>query len=1296
MPTPTTRRRIAPFQDWGASFTAGTDGINLTAAPRGTAVGGGTLDVPVIVDANDPAYERTWQVNWELYPTPNASYPNPASPNDFLLYEFDVDLNQTQAFPQPLDLASLELRLLDSADGNATGLVLTADNVIKTTGPKTRQIRAPFAKITLPPELGGGQPGATKKGEAVILPPGRARTTPADDSDPAITYCGDASESCLELRRPEYDWDNGNGQVLLVDLPDVFIQDQIGTIMFSRPGQLLVFSNDHPDSGLLAPNFEQSFAFESWGATVKVTEETCDTSEVVTVIRGSAAIALPMLGDDGSSGVSPPQSPAVTMDFKLCETELKYVKLILSIKPAYIPVGATGVGVDMLGGEITIGPDHTEITLKVGFRSVPSDAVLSNGIGQVTIDTRGMFAIQASATIVGVLNASLQLQVAWNPLDILFKAQVSAFGLITGKLKMHAWVGQGWQNKYSWLPANNDFHFTGSIEATLLIPEDYVIEWVPPFDISRSVRIAFGEFCTNASCTQYAWGMSGTMTIVGFTVGLYVDEDGPEFILGTDDHVLIDEFTSLQAASFERQAASGKRQSASAPLGPAPPDLTQIEPPGYYQPYLYQGPVSPIKNWPKVGPGSHGCDTAGIPNTITCPFTISAGAAGRAVFSAGWQNGELDVSLIKPDNTVITGTVPGVVVTQTLALGKRVTFSATPTGGSALEAGQWKLRISGDYLPNGGQNNEHHDYTILFASDPPLPALTWITPAGQVDGSGQLNLQWAAIRGSQAVTEPLELFYTPLTAYQALTDTEIISATLIANGIPAADGSYNWDTSSLASGEYAVVARIDDHKKGNGHPVFWAPGSVVISDTTPPPVPAIWGAKSLPDALVVAWGQVTAQDLAGYLIEYSYPAWDNQDLQRAKRVLPRARFNNWWNMILPEQARLGGLLEGYQTSVCVRSYDASGNVSDCTEIVVVVDSSEDSRLGPPENLEAGTVRNPFGGSASLRAVWDPPLTGAPAGYVLAYEPTGCQIPGANQPANEGLSPLDVGNVEQFDLTGLTEGQRYRIIVAAYDAIHLVGPAASTIAMFADLADYNGDGLPDAWASVFGVTGNTTDAEGDGLTNIEEFNLGTYPTKADSDHDGYGDGEEMDAGTDPCDGSDYPNQPPAPKLVLSGSQAVQVATPANLNAIQPQIIDFFDFGNGELFWMASASDPWIVLRALDGKEKGSGSITAEGFEETPLEISIDRSRLRGPGTYHGTVDVISEDFLGRKSGKAALANPEMVTIDVTVEIQPDHFFNLFDLQRIAGEWNSASTPWDLTGDGWISVQDIQLAAGLWIP
>ena len=1226
-----TERRLKPFKHWKTSFTPTPDSISTTAT-GGKAIGGGTLSVPVVVNTKETPYAIAWNVPWELYPDPGLT-----DPNEYKRYQFDVNIAQPQSLPSPVSLASLELRTLDGPNGTATGKILTPDNINKTTGPTNKQLRALHAKITQPEGMGG----ATKRVQVVVQPPGEARRIAINDPDPVAKNCGEAN-SCLDLRLPEYQWDNGNDEVRQWELPDISVEGTAGTVMLSQAGRLQIFSKDHPNagSGLNATTFEQSFSFDSWGATVKVTEETCDSSEIVTVIRGEAAIALPMLGDDGSSGGAP-APPSVQLGFKLCETKLKEAKLILDIAPTYIPVGATGVGVDLIGGIVTIGPDHTVITMQIGFRSVPSDAVLSNGLGQVTIDTRGLFELQAGATIVGVLDADLLLQVAWEPLDVLLKADVSAFGIITGELKMHTWVGQGWQGKYNWLPANNDLHFTGSIKAAIFIKEDSVVEWVPPFDIYRGIKIAFGEFCTNDSCTAYAWGMSGVFTICGLDVGLYVDEDGPELILGTDDHVLIDEFSmGMQAANVSTQAGEADLAERAPPdrlAAPAPPKLTQIEPPGSLQINLYPPLKSPVENWPKVSPATQGCDTATTINTHTCPFTITAGAAGRAVFSAGWVNGDLAVTLIKPDNTEITGTVPGAVVTNTVSLtGKRATFAVTPTSGETLEGGTWKVRLVGPGL-NNPNSNIQHNYTILFATDPPPPTLTWANPVSQVDGSGQISLQWSALRASQPITERLELFYTPLAA-KPVTETQIISPTMIANGIHASDGSYLWDTSGLGSGEYAVGARIDDHHHGNGHVVSWAPGSVVVTDTTPPPAPVVAGDVTLKDALVVVWWRDnTTKDLAGYLIEHTYPSWDNQHLQRVKRLLPSAP----WVAIF-EQARLGGLLQGYTTTYCVRAYDASGNVSDCTPVTVTL-GDPDTRLGPPRRLAAGMVQNPFGGGASLRVGWQPPATGVPAGYLLGYEPTGCQIPDGSNVATQGLPPIDVGNVLEYALTGLKDGQRYLITVAAYDSIGYVGSEATTTAMYADPADSNADGLPDAWAVIFDVTGSTADPDQDGLTNTEEFYLGTYPTKADSDRDGFDDDVEADAGTDPC-GPSYPPHHTKPKLVLAGQTVYKFVTSSNRPLVSLQKLQIYNFGADMLNWAAYKSASWITLSS------SSGDAPAE------LLIGVDPAGL-APGRYEGTVTITTLDT----SGLIATGSDrrrETATIEVSLRVLPAKQFVVY--------------------------------------
>ncbi len=73
------------------------------------------------------------------------------------------------------------------------------------------------------------------------------------------------------------------------------------------------------------------------------------------------------------------------------------------------------------------------------------------------------------------------------------------------------------------------------------------------------------------------------------------------------------------------------------------------------------------------------------------------------------------------------------------------------------------------------------------------------------------------MRGDQPI-EPgilLDLFYIPI-GDKPITPT-LMAGLMISNGVPANTINFQWDVSGLASGEYAVGARIDDHLKANGH-----------------------------------------------------------------------------------------------------------------------------------------------------------------------------------------------------------------------------------------------------------------------------------------------------------------------------------------------------------------------------------------------------------------------------------------------------------------------------------------------
>jgi hypothetical protein len=112
-------------------------------------------------------------------------------------------------------------------------------------------------------------------------------------------------------------------------------------------------------------------------------------------------------------------------------------------------------------------------------------------------------------------------------------------------------AGQGWQHKYGWLPDNDDMHFAGSIEAKIDIKQGQIGKFwfidLPPFRITFGITVEFGEFCKNSNCTQYEGGIKGKLTVLGFDVGLYVGfQTGVSFILGSDGHVLIDQYGGSQ------------------------------------------------------------------------------------------------------------------------------------------------------------------------------------------------------------------------------------------------------------------------------------------------------------------------------------------------------------------------------------------------------------------------------------------------------------------------------------------------------------------------------------------------------------------------------------------------------------------------------------------------------------------------------------------------------------------------------------------------------------------------------
>ena len=1220
-PLATTRRGLLPFEPyWKASVTAGSDYLSPSDMQ---AHGSGVVGVPVSVDAANPPTNISWSVPWSWYLVPvTANAPHG--------YSFDV--SATQAAPLHsgtgfASVASMQLRVLDGSSA-ASGLITTVDSYLSAGGPSIAQFRAPNARVTQEAQLGG----ATLPLQVVVQPPGAPRLPDAQKSCATNALV----MSCLDLRQPGsgYQWNNGAGDKNVVPwkLPDIHLDQSPGTVMLQRAGELAIFSKDHPNAAQPA-DATQNFSFDTWDGAVSVKDQPCDPGgPIVSVVQGMANIALPMMGDDGSGG----GDVGIKVAFKLCQSSLREAKLTFSAPPSGIPVGTTGVGVYLIGGEVLIGPTSTRITINLGFETQDGGATVGDGHGTVIIDTAGLFDLHANAKLVKIVDADVHLQVAWNPLDILLEAKASCCGnLLTGSISIHAWMGQGWQHKYDWLPDNDEFHFTGKFEAKLFIPEGYIadigITELPPFDVSFELRIAFGQFCQDPACSKYSWGMSASLGIFGVTIGLYVDDTGPSLFLGSDDHRLIDE----GPVALVQQNLANVAQ----PQFQVDPNKPPIEQPGGNQPYLKPIIKSPANTWPHE-PSSAVCKTTG-PATQQCSFAVKP-SAGRALFAVGWLNGALDVGLIKPDGTLITpanAQAEGVTITiSNTATVHQVAFGVAP-GGQALASGIWKLQLANvgvGLLPTIKNN-----YQLMFFSDPPAPTLTLTTPSAPkqaADGSTTLN--WTALRANLPLGDEtkIELVYTPVISKPVdLTDFtgNAIVAKLNANG-----DSYVWNTSGLASGEYAIGARIEDHIHGNGPVVAWAPGSILINDQTPPDVPTITGVFDGDDGLIVAWTRPAQRDLSGYQIEYTIPDWSpsNPQRQRIERVLPRgAAANDLWKT---DQARLGGLLGSQQTTVCVRSYDASGNISACAPFTSAPARNPQPPRAAPIRLrvtpvDANVIGPPV---AALKAEWGAPNGPLPAGYLLSFAPTSCRLPNATSVAAQGRSPIDVGNTLLYQLSGLTLGQRYRVTVATYNGAKLLGPAVSASAMNAlNFAQ---------WASVFDLSAAnalpSADPDKDGLTNQQEYDLGAFPLTADSDGNGFYDGEEFSQLGAVC-GPNPPNKHSQPKLFLSGLSQLNFTQAINMGRPQPQRIHLLNFGGGDLGWNAQASAAWITL------DQTSGS----GFGR--LAINVDARGL-APGHYSGQVTILS-GALGGATRVAADTVAETATVAVEFDVLPAKQFQV---------------------------------------
>ncbi|MCB0189398.1 MAG: hypothetical protein KDE31_34240, partial [Caldilineaceae bacterium] len=322
-----------------------------------------------------------------------------------------------------------------------------------------------------------------------------------------------------------------------------------------------------------------------------------------------------------------------------------------------------------------------------------------------------------------------------------------------------------------------------------------------------------------------------------------------------------------------------------------------------------------------------------------------------------------------------------------------------------------------------------------------------------------------------------------------------LAGTQLAPPQPANAASYQWPVALPAGGSYYIVARLDHPIHGSTYAI--SPGPVNYTDNTPPATPSnpvVRAEAGVADGLLFAWDRNREPDLSYYEVLYDVPTLDEPDGLAAK-ILTVPPTSPVLGNPVREEVRLLGLVTGIATNVCVRAIDNSGNRSDCST----------TRNGTPKltgvelRLRPTLTALKAQPNGALTVAWNPGANND--GFLLSWG-YGCGGSYSGPFATEGGPNLDVGSTTNFCLNGLPPGA-YRLAVRGYRGNGQLRQAIHSLTTFSDPmrvlltngVDGDGDGLPDDWATHFGIHGSNEDPDNDGLNNKQEQLHFTDPTLA---------------------------------------------------------------------------------------------------------------------------------------------------------------------------------------------------------
>ena len=1082
--------------------------------------------------------------------------------------------------------------------------------------PNFATLRARAATLTHQPDMGG----ASKPLQVVILPKG--------ESVLGTGACLD-TKNCIDLRAPDDAYPGPLKRTWA--MPDIHITGNAGMVMLNAPGQMRVWSKDHPSLANSPQAVGQEFSFDTFKGSVSIQYEKCSPGDTkdVQVVRGETQIALPMVGD----GASP--DSMVAARFKLCaspDMALREVEFEFR-SPVGVPVGSSGLFANGMKGTVEMRPSSTRIAFSMDFYYGSPDTL--QGTGTVVIDTQGLFEFQGSGKILGVVDASGRLWVAWNPLDTGFEMGLH-YGLgdiasIDGTVRAHAWQGRGWQDKYAWLPDDGANHFAAQIEATFTIYEGAVLDiWplvIPPVDLDRSLELAFGQFCTNGSCSEYEWGIKAALSVCGYTVGVYYGFDhGVDLILGNDGHVLIDQYGGGALARNVAGLVAGR-------------DAVRLD----------KAPQA-------------------VNGTVDIPITITADTE-EFLVAMGWQTGTPSLNLYNLSGAlVVSSTAYSVFVSNTTAGGassKLIGVRLAQPASGLWQPGVWTARITNVSGP------EHFKFAFLAnKGGPGIPSERghFIMPGpSPMLVSGPFTITWSVPAGTSP-SATISLDYSAYTydygVFHEVTQTQHVP---IVRNHPFISGTYTWDTAGVAYANAAgrvlfnrIRAVVDDgvnsFPEGNlddpcqpatelpesrafdanrfpGTFTFSAEGELTITDTVPPARPTGVTLHGLDGAILAKWNPSPEKDLAAYLVQWGAVTynfmlhqylWVGGAPSHAERVAP----------VLTPTQRIGGLSNelplNQSYGVVVSAIDVNGNTSPSTTITVTRPATGTAAqvplapVTPTLIMTSSTSATIVSGSytdsgvpACFRVVYRQPIT---------FEQT-MQVdhiaPASNIP---GFTLFTV------TLTHLQPGATYEVWASAANADGWHSALSAPLRFIAtNSVDANHNGLPDDWEAAHALT-SYGDADRDLLGGYMEYYSRTDPKREDTDGDGFTDGEERSAGSDPLDRNVYPAAYTHPRLELNRDE-ITVRVKNSVVAVSTGT-SCFNVGGGTMQIVASTTSTWMTPTT-------SNTPCSVGFNMDP--------RVLAPGFHSGVirVNVLIEQLRAGEQASQQVANSKTRCLRVNV-------------------------------------------------